>query len=728
MSESNKVYRIGGMDCANCAKDVETGVSKLDGVQSVSVDYASGKMTLEGDISAAILRERVEALGKTIEDEETTRDADTGPQHGGIVGFAEYLLKGAETRLALIGGGLTVVTLALTLLGLPYNIAGILYTLAMMVAVYPIARSGLNTLVINHTFNINLLMSIAAIGAVLLGEYLEAAIVIFLYTIGEAMEGYATDRARGSIKGLLELKPAQAVRVNGDLTETVPVESLAVDDQVLVKPGERVPADGEVVSGDSSIDESTITGESVPAAKTTGGDVFAGTLNGDGALYVRVTRTARDDTLSRIIALVEEAQAARAPSQRIIDRFANVYTPVVVGTALLVAIVPPLFFGAPFLNTADTHGWLYRALTMLVIACPCALVISTPVTVISAITAAARRGILVKGGAYLEALAQVDTLAFDKTGTLTRGQPVVTDYYAAACGTHHDDCPACNGVLATAAAVEGASTHPLARAITNAADTAGLRYETAQDVQVLAGQGVTGTVNAQGVTLGSHALFDERFPHPKALCESAAKAEAGGHTTMMLHDGAMVSGIITAMDAPRDASRETVSALEKMGLRTVMLTGDNQVVAQAVAAQIGVDDVRAGLLPQDKVEAVKGLREEGHKLAMVGDGVNDAPALATADVGVAMGGAGSAAALQTADVALMSDDIAGLPEIVRLARFARRLIRENIALAFAVKLGFLLLAAFGMATMWMAVFADVGMALLVTLNGMRPLRRTTASR
>lgn len=720
-------YIVHGMDCANCARELEEGVARLNGVNAVRVEFATGKMLVNGNVSYDILRQRAEALGKRIEPAETAAPAVRSVSRGGPAGFARYLLSRQETRLALIGGALILLTLAASVLvRLPDGLAETLYTVAMAIAAYPIARSGVNTLRFTRTFSINLLMTIAAVGAVLIGEHLEAATVIFLFAIGEALEGFTADRARDSLRGLLELAPARAVRLlPAGGQETVLVEALRIGDRIAIYPGERVPMDGVVLAGSSGVNQAPITGESIPVYKEPGTQVFAGTLNGDGALEVEVTHLAADNTLNRIIRLVEEAQSSRAPSQRLVDRFAHYYTPGVVLLALGVALLPPLLLNAPFYDTPDgAHGWLYRALTLLVIACPCALVISTPVTIISAITAAARRGVLVKGGAHLEALGQVRALAFDKTGTLTTGNPVVTQVHALDC-TGADACAACDELLALASAVEQRSAHPLARAVVTEAQRRGVdtRYAPAESVSSLAGRGVRGQVNGHLVTVGSHRLFDSDHPHTEDLCALVEGAESGGETAMLLSDNDRVRGYITVADRPRADSRAVVDQLRVLGVHTVMLTGDNAAVAQAVGAQVGVDDVRAGLLPDQKVDAVRALMRQHGTVAMVGDGINDTPALAAATVGVAMGGAGSAQALETADIALMADDLAQLPFALWLARFARRLIAQNIGVSIGLKLLFMALALTGGATMWLAVLADVGMSLAVTLNGMRPLRQ-----
>jgi Cd2+/Zn2+-exporting ATPase len=718
---SEQTYRISGMDCAGCAREVETGVAKLPGVQAVQVDFATAKMRLTGEVTFEALRQRVEALGKGIDLPEAPAPRAGS---GGVRGFVRYLWGRAATRLALGGGAIILVGALLMLIGAE-TVGGALYIAAALVTLLPIARSGLRTLLLNHDFNINLLMTIAALGAICIGETLEAASVIFLFAIGEALEGYTADRARDSLRGLLGLAPAQARRLNdAGVTETVAVQALALGDRLLVPPGERIPMDGVVLNGSSDVNQAPITGESLPVYKAAGAALFAGTVNGAGALEMQVTRLAADNTLSRIIQLVEEAQSVRAPSQRLIDRFARWYTPGVVLVALAVALLPPLLFNAPFNNLPDgTQGWLYRALELLVIACPCSLVISTPVTIISAITAAARRGVLIKGGAYLEALGGVRVIAFDKTGTLTSGQPALTAVRSVDCAGG-ERCDQCDDVLALAAAVEQSSAHPLAKAVVAAAQTRGVagRYA-ARAVLALAGRGVQGEVAGKRVTIGSHALFEAEHPHDAALCAWVDAAEQGGQTAMLVCDGDRVRGYLTVADALRPESADVLSELHTQGMKTVMLTGDNAAVAASVAGQVGVDDARAGLLPADKLDAVRGLLRDYGAVAMVGDGVNDAPALAAATVGIAMGGAGSAQALETADVALMADDLRQLPYALRLSRFARALIRQNIAVSLVFKLAVMLLALGGVGSLWLAVAADVGMSLAVTVNGMRPLRQ-----
>jgi Cd2+/Zn2+-exporting ATPase len=700
------IYRVGNMDCAHCAAEVERGVAQLPGVTSVSVDFATTRMVVIGEVAPEALRARVEALGKTL----TGASQITPQAQRGATGFARYLLASPPARFALAGAALMLagVVAGLLLPHLPLN--SLLYSAAMLVALLPIARQGLRTLRVQRTFSVNLLMTIAGVGALLIGEYFEGALVIFLFAIGEALEGYTADRARDSLRDLLALRPTEAWRQEEGGLRAVPVEALNIGDTLIVRPGERVPMDGRVLAGSSAVDQAPITGESVPVDKRPDDTVFAGSINGSGTLTIAVTHLAADNTLARIIQLVEQAQSQRASAQRLIDRFAAWYTPAVTVMALLVAVVPALF-GAALGETAAGHGTLYRAISLLVIACPCALVISTPVTLISAITAAAQRGVLIKGGIHLENLGALRALIFDKTGTLTQGRPQVVRLTSVASDAQ---------TLRLAAAVEAHSAHPLARAVTAAAQEKGLVVPAASDVSAIDGLGVRGKVEGRMVTVGRLTPGDaEALP---ALRAAVAESEAAGQTTFGVWEDETLIGVIAVADQPRPASAPVLRQLHAMGLQTVMASGDAPAAAAAIGRLVGVGDVRAGLLPQDKVEVVRSVRQAAGVTGMVGDGVNDAPALAAASVGIAMGGAGSAQAMETADVVLLADDLKQLPYAIRLGRFARRLIVANIALSLGLKLAFLALAIFGEPSLWLAIVADVGMMLVVVINGMRPLR------
>jgi Cd2+/Zn2+-exporting ATPase len=605
---------------------------------------------------------------------------------------------------------------------------------AMAAAGWPVARSAFVNLRINRSIDINFLMSIAAIGAVVIGAYVEAGMVIVLFALGEALEGYTAEKARSSIKSLMEVVPPIATRLLTTGSETreedVRVEALQVDDLILVRPGERIPMDGIVMEGISAVNQASITGESALVEKLVGSEVFASTINGSAALVIQVTHRSDENTISRVIKMVQEAQNKRAPSQRFIDKFARWYTPIVVVLATLVAVIPPLFFGQHFLNPDDgSLGWLYRGLTLLVISCPCALVISTPVSIISAISNAAGHGVLFKGGLFIEKLSQIKVIAFDKTGTLTEGRPVIV---ASRSNSHQEfksiaiDCDGCSESIALAHAVERRSQHPLAQAIAQAAQELGVaeRYPAASLVTVLPGMGVSGEVDGRQVQIGSHRLIDDGINHSEEDCDQLKKEEENGNTQIHVAvDGDLV-GSLLAVDAPRTGSREALTALTLLGIKAlVMLTGDQPMVAQQIADQVGVTDYRAQLLPQDKVKAVEDLRKEWGEIAMVGDGINDAPALALADVGIAVGGASSSAqAMETADVTLMQPDLRQLPFALRLSRRMMNTIRFNIVFAIGIKAAFMVLAAAGLSTMWMAVIADMGISILVTLNGMRLLK------
>lgn len=559
--------------------------------------------------------------------------------------------------------------------------------------------------------DINVLMVIAVAGAVTIGEWFEAATVTFLFAVSLALESWSVERARRAISALLDLAPP-TVRVllpDGREVER-PAAEVAVGTRFLVRPGERIPLDGRVVAGTSSVDQAPITGESVPVTRQPGEEVYAGTINGEGVLEVESTKAASDTTLARIVRMVEEAHSRRARAEQWVERFARIYTPAVIVLAAVIAVLPPLLFGG------DWAEWFYRALVLLVIACPCALVISTPVSVVAALAAAARRGVLVKGGAFVEAPARLAAIAFDKTGTLTRGQPAVVGLHA----LHgHSETE----VLARAAALEARSAHPLARAVIACAREAGGEPVPATDVRAVAGRGVTGMVDGQPVWIGSWRYAVERGKTDARSAELAEALEREGRTVVAVGDERHVCGLLAIADTVRPEAATALRALRELGIRhLVMLTGDNRRTAEAIARQTGIDEVHAELLPQDKVTVVERLVGRYGTVAMVGDGVNDAPALARSSVGIAMGAIGSDAAIETADIALMTDDLERLPWLVRHSRRTLATIRQNITFALAVKALFAGLTFAGYATLWGAITADVGASLLVVANALRLLR------
>ncbi|MGY4491218.1 heavy metal translocating P-type ATPase [Pseudomonas sp. TE3610] len=563
----------------------------------------------------------------------------------------------------------------------------------------------------NRNLNINALMSIAVTGAVLIGQWPEAAMVMFLFTVAELIEARSLSRARNAIGGLLQLTPERATvqQADGQWREQEAGE-IALGAIVRVRPGERIALDGEVVSGQSSIDQAAITGESLPVEKAAGDKVFAGTINQAGSLEYRVTALADNSTLARIIHAVEQAQSARAPTQRFVDNFSRIYTPAVFALALAVAVLPPLF-------TAGTwFDWIYRALVLLVVACPCALVISTPVTIVSGLAAAARKGILIKGGVFLEGGHKLDFLALDKTGTLTHGKPVQTDFVPLA--------PAhARTAEQIAASLAARSDHPVSQAIARPALEAGEALLEVTDFHALAGRGVRGSVNGQVYHLGNHRLVEEL-----GLCSPKLEAqldtlERQGKSVVLLLDATGPLAFFAVADTLKDSSRQAIEELHALGIKTLMLTGDNPHTAQAIAAQVGIDQARGNLMPADKLQAIEDLYAQGHRVGMVGDGINDAPALARAELGFAMAAAGTDTAIETADVALMDDDLRKIPAFVRLSRQTRAVLMQNIVLALVIKAVFLAMTFAGVATMWMAVFADMGVSLLVVFNGLRLLRK-----
>ncbi|CAJ5809456.1 cadmium-translocating P-type ATPase [Burkholderia pseudomallei] len=600
--------------------------------------------------------------------------------------------------------------------------------LAAALALAAVATCGLGTYrkgwiaLTNGNLNINALMSIAVTGAMAIGQWPEAAMVMVLFTVAELIEARSLDRARNAIQSLMRLAPDTVTLRQPDGTwQPVDAAQVALGAIVRVKPGERIGLDGEIVAGRSTVNQAPITGESLPVEKIEGDAVYAGTINEAGSFEYRVTAVASNTTLARIIHAVEEAQGAKAPTQRFVDSFARVYTPIVFAIALVVAIAPPLVLDGAW------RDWIYRALVLLVIACPCALVISTPVTIVSGLAAAARRGILVKGGVYLEQGRRLAWLALDKTGTITRGKPVQTDFEMRAADV---DAALVRGLAARLAA---RSDHPVSQAVAAAsAAQAGVggaprakpaSFADVADFEAIPGRGVRGKIDGVPYWLGNHRLVEELDCCTSALEARLDELERQGKTVVMLIDGARVLGLFAVADTVKDTSRAAVAELHALGIKTAMLTGDNPHTAQAIAQQVGIDDARGNQLPQDKLAAVEALAAGGRAVGMVGDGINDAPALARADIGFAMGAMGTDTAIETADVALMDDDLCKIPAFVRLSRATHRVLVQNIAFALAVKAVFVGLTVAGMGTMWMAVFADAGASLIVVGNGLRLLRR-----
>ncbi|PYR94962.1 MAG: cadmium-translocating P-type ATPase [Acidobacteria bacterium] len=696
---AESVFKIEGMDCHEEVAILERRLKKLTGLEALDADVLAQRLKIKYDAAKLSTSTIAEAVAQT--------GMRAWLEHEQPVGHA----PNAATRLTLvvISGIAVAIGMGIELSGLDHRLAVAVYAAAIASgAVYSVRRAihAARSLALD----INVLMLVAVCGAMALGEWGEGASVVFLFALAQLLEARAMERARGAIRALMDLAPVDAIRMRGGIEERVPVDDVRVGDRVLVRPGEKIPLDGRIADGRSAVNQAPVTGESLPVDKRPGDEVFAGTINGRGALDVIVERLRGDSTIARIIHLVEHAQAERAPSQTFVERFARVYTPAVLVLAVLIGFVPPAF------GTGAWADWIYRALVLLVISCPCALVISTPVSVVSALAAAARKGVLIKGGAHLERLAGVRCVAFDKTGTLTRGELHVV-------GVAPVNGASAQRILQLAASIESRSEHPIGRAILAHALDEQLALEPVQRFEALPGLGAEALVGESTVLIGSHRLFEER-----GICSAEVHARveafgADGRSLVMVAASGAPVGVIGVADRPREAARDAVQMLRDHGVvHVALLTGDHEPAARTLASAVGVDEVRSGLLPQDKVAAVRALRDRHGTTAMIGDGVNDAPALAAADVGIAMGAAGSDAALETADVALMADELLKIPYALRLSRATLRNIRANIAFSIALKAVFLVMAVLGVATLWMAVVADMGASLIVIANALRLLR------
>ena len=696
---AESTFKIEGMDCHEEVAILEQRLKRLAGLEALDADVMGQRLRIKYDAARLSAGSIAEAVAQT--------GMRAWLEHEAPVPVAAPV--GTRQRLLVLSGVAFAAGLAGPFLGVPGGVVWVPFVLSIALGgVFTVRRALVS--IRSGIMDINVLMVIAVGGAIVLGEWSEAASVVFLFALAQLLEARAMDRARGAIRALMDLAPAEAIvrRDGGD--QRVPVDDVTVGDTILVGPGEKLPLDGRVLAGSSYVNQAPVTGESLPIEKATGDDVFAGTINGRGALDVLVTRLRRDSTLARIIHLVERAQAQRAPSQTFVDRFARIYTPVVLAMAVVVALAPPLLAGGGW------STWFYRSLVLLVISCPCALVISTPVSIVSALAAAARKGVLIKGGAHLERMASIRCVAFDKTGTLTHGRLHVVDVLPVK-GVDASD------VLRFAASLELRSEHPIGRAIVAHAVSAGVRPLAVEGFQSLPGRGAEARLGAHALVVGSHRLFEER-----GLCSAEMEAAFDNLTVrgcgaVMVAAAGTAVGVIGVADEPREAARDAVRLLRKQGVRQViLLTGDQEATALALAESLDLDGYRAGLLPEDKVTAVEELRRRYGALAMVGDGVNDAPALAAADVGIAMGVAGTDAALETADVALMADELLKIPYALRLSRATARNIHANIAFSIGLKAAFLILAVTGTATLWMAVAADMGASLIVIANALRLLR------
>lgn len=700
-------FKIQGLDCAEEVAVLKREVGPVVGGEDrLAFDILNARMIVNVGLDEVAADKIVEAVARTGMRAEPWRDDEIGE-----AGLGFWARRG-RTILTVASGVAAGVGAIFHVAGgwtaKPGVAAEACYLLAMLSGLWlvmPKAWIALKRL----RPDMNLLMVVAVAGAVVIGEWAEAATVAFLFALSLELEAWSIGRVRRAVAALLDLAPPTArVVADGQPDREVPVKGVAVGAVIVVRPGERIPLDGKVTKGTSHVNQAPITGESVPAPKQQGDDVFAGTVNGEGVLEVAVTRAANDTTLARIIRMVGESQSRRAASERWVDRFAAIYTPAVMTLAVVVAVVPPLLGGGWW-------EWVYRALVLLVIACPCALVISTPVSIVAALTAAARNGVLVKGGMFIELPATLKAVALDKTGTLTEGRPVVVEVVPL---NGHDE----NELLERAAGLEARSEHPLARAVIENAASKGIIVTTAEDLRAVPGKGSVGRWKGREFWLGSPRYMAERGQETDDVRGRVAAMAGAGRSVVVVGNETHVCGLIALADAVRPAAKDAIRALKELGVhRVVMLTGDNEATARAVGAEAGVDDVRAGLLPEEKVAAVEALVAEFGSVAMVGDGVNDAPALARASLGIAMGAAGTDAAIETADVALMSDDLGKLPWLIRHSRRTMAVIRQNVAFSLALKLVFVILTFAGYSSLWAAIAADTGASLLVIFNGLRLL-------
>jgi len=754
-------FRVGGMDCASCASKIDTAVRRMPGVEDVSVSVTAGTMSIRHDQTSDLdaIGKKVRGLGYSVErlagrhvDNQTSanhggaccgghahdhangdshthsspandHDAhdhdshehskqDRGDRAAAVEGLHGHdhgpsdgpWWKSKKGRATLLAGAALVV--AYVIGHLVPSIQFYAFAIAMLVGLVPIARRAVMAALAGTPFSIEMLMTIAAVGALAINATEEAAAVVFLFLVGELLEGVAAGKARDSIKSLAALVPKTALLEKAGKTSEVPAESLEIGAIILVRPGDRISADGVIVSGESAINEAPVTGESVPVQKNAGDSVFAGTVNGDAALRVRVTAAAADNTIARVVKLVEEAQESKAPTERFIDRFSKYYTPGVVVVATLVALVPPLLWGA------NWDEWIYKGLAILLIGCPCALVISTPAAIAASLSAGARRGLLLKGGAVLEGLGRLTAVAFDKTGTLTEGKPKVTDIVSFGLSEPES--------LRLAAALETGSSHPLAIAILERATENQIVFPAVSDAKALGGKGVSATVEGQSVFLGSAKAASGLVNIPAADQTAISALNDEGKTVSVLVVDGKLAGAIAMRDEPRVDAADGLKALKDAGVRVVMLTGDNARTANAIGKTLGIE-VRADLLPEDKQRIVGELKQQGLVVGKVGDGINDAPALAAADVGIAMGG-GTDVALETADAAILHGRVGDVARMIDLSKRTMRNIYQNIAISLGLKAIFLVTTIIGITGLWPAILADTGATVLVTMNALRLLR------
>lgn len=687
-------FHIQGMDCSSCALTIENHLKSVPFVKRVNVNFSTGKAKIEHVGDTELIIKEVNKAGYKASLASNKRLHQQEDRSG----IKLLILSGAFLLLGFVG----------TLTDLNPVLLTVLYALSIFVGGYKPAKSAFFA-VKSGSLDMNVLMTAAVIGAAAIGEWLEGATVVWLFALGNVLQTRSLEKTRNSIRNLIDLAPPEAwVKSGNDLVKR-PVEDISVGQLIFVKPGDKIPLDGEVLKGESSVNQAPITGESIPVDKQTGDQVYAGTINEQGMLEIKVTKLVEDTTISKIIHLIEEAQEQKAPMQAFVDKFARVYTPIIFALAMAVMLLPPLF------GSGEWGEWFYKGLELLVVACPCALVISTPVAIVSAVGNAAKNGVLIKGGAFLEVAGNVSAVAFDKTGTLTTGKPKVTEVIPLL-ATEHD-------VLSIARTLEGFSTHPIAKAIARHAIEKGVPPLNGEHFRNIVGKGIQATIGETVYFAGNLKLFQELKSDLSELKPRAATLQQEGNTIVIIGTKEQPIGIIAVADTVRESAMTALNILKQTGIsQVVMLTGDNQGTAKKVAEQTGVTRYYAELLPEDKVTAIQKLQQEGHIVAMVGDGINDAPALAAADLGIAMGGAATDTAMETADIVLMADNLEKLPFTAKLSRSALRIIKQNIWFSIVIKLLAIALIFPDVLTLWIAVLSDTGAALLVILNSMRLLK------
>ena len=690
--EQEQIFLVSGICCADCAKNFESELNDIDTIKSADLNILTGKLKIDGQIELTELRK----LGQK-------ENYQIDYYNNQVLAVPKKYYQGKEFLVMVLAGTLLLLAIVFEKMQIGGQLSVGLYLLAIISGGWNNFKKGFYSLQ-QKKLNMSVLMSVAIIGACIIGQYEEGATVAFLYAISELLENWSTEKSRQSIRNLMDLTPAKAIVKRGREMVELLVGDVNVGDIILIKPGAKIPLDGSVVSGESAVDEAHISGEALPRDKKIGADVFAGSINTYGFLEVAVNKLAQDSTIAKIINLVENAQSQKSPMQKFIEKFAEIYTPVVMVLAVMVGVIPPLLYDGDYI------GWLYRALALLVVACPCALVISTPIAVVSAIAQAAKNGVLIKGGIHLEGLADINAIAFDKTGTITKGEPKVQNVISLSNIGEND-------ILQIAASLESLSEHHLARAITADSKDKQINLENVYNFIAIPGQGVKGVIKGQEYLVGNTKLFNNISPEINQL-------EQQGYSVIIVGTATTILGVITISDYLKDNIKPVIKRLLQKNIAVSMLTGDNSAVATLVATESGIKEFFANLLPEEKMLVIKKMKES-KKVAMVGDGINDAPALAIADIGIAMGKKGTAVALETADVVLMKDDIAKLDYVMELSKRTKNIIKQNITFALLIKFLAIISIFPGYLTLWLAILADMGATVIVTLNSMRLLKKAS---